>query len=57
MAQSVATVRKQMSQRAKEPATKGLFNFVGRVFAVLVGLLLLPGAVYWAMLISSRFVR
>jgi len=57
MAARITAVRTMMFARAAEPATAGLFNFVGRMLAVTVGLLLLPGAVYWAMLASNRFVR
>lgn len=59
--QAVATardaVKRQMRARAQEPATRGLFNFVGRTLFIAIGILLLPGAVYWAMLVASRFVR
>lgn len=57
MTARISVVRTMMFARATEPATAGLFNFVGRMLAVTVGLLLLPGAVYWAMLASNRFVR
>ncbi|MGH9651086.1 MAG: hypothetical protein ACRD3I_11525 [Terriglobales bacterium] len=57
MAASIIAVRTKMFERATEPATAGLVNFVGRMLVVTIGLLLLPGAVYWVMLASNRFVR
>lgn len=57
IAASITDVKTKMFVRASEPATTGLINFVGRMLAVTIGLLLLPGAVYWAMLVAIRFVR
>jgi len=57
MAGSVVAVRAKMFERATEPATAGLINFVGRMLAVTIGLLLLPGLIYWVLLASNQFVQ
>ncbi len=57
MAASITSVKTKMFARASEPATSGLINFVGRMLIYMMGILLLPGAVYWFMLATSRFVR
>jgi hypothetical protein len=57
MGEVVKSIKVQMRERAKEPATAGLINFVGRMLGLLMLVLLLPGAVYWAMVVLLRFVR